>query len=75
LGIDEDYLFICDGNGGLRMYSINVPTSPTLLQVVDIEESFDVITANGLLIVVTADGYHLFDYSSGTLNEVGAIKK
>ena len=75
LGIDEDYLFICDGNGGLRMYSINVPTSPTLLQVVDIEESFDVITANGLLIVVTADGYHLFDYSSGNLNEVGAIKK
>ena len=75
LGIDGDYLFICDGDGGLRMYSITAPTAPALMQVVDIEESFDVITANGLLIVVTADGYHLFDYSSGTLNEVGAIKK
>lgn len=75
LGIDGDYLFICDGDGGLRMYSIADQTEPALMQVVDIEESFDVITASGLLIVVTADGYHLFDYSSGTLNEVGAIKK
>jgi hypothetical protein len=75
LGIDEDYLFICDGDAGLKMFELTSPTSTNLIQTVNIEKPLDVITADGLLIVVAENGYHLFDYTSGELVEVGAITK
>lgn len=75
LGIDGNYLFVCDGDAGLKMFNLSTPTTADLIQQVSIADPLDVITADGLLIVVAENGYHLFDYSTGELVEVGTITK
>lgn len=67
LGIDNNYLFICDGDDGLKMYDVTDPLNILLLQTISIEGLNDVIPINGLLIVTGQYGIYQYDYSSGSL--------
>jgi hypothetical protein len=64
LAKDGNYLFICDGKSGLKLFDASVPTSPKLVKTVSGIETFDVIAFGGLAIVVAKDGLYQFSYST-----------
>ncbi|MBC8047934.1 MAG: hypothetical protein H7Y00_14145 [Fimbriimonadaceae bacterium] len=75
LGIDNEYLFICDKIAGLKMYDVSDPLDMQLLQTVNIQTPIDVIPVNGLLIVITENAFYQYDYSSGGLVELSWMGK
>ena len=66
LSKDGDNLFICDGKAGLKIYNASDPSSIKLLDKFDNLETFEVITMNGLAIVVAKDGLYQYDYSNNS---------
>jgi hypothetical protein len=65
LGIDQNTLFICDGDDGLKVYdseNINAITSNQLAHYSGIN-AFDVIPMNDVLVMIGADGLFQYDYS------------
>lgn len=65
LGIDNNILFICDGNDGLKMFDatdIGKIDQNLLAQYKDIN-ALDVIPFNNILMMIGEDGIFQFDYS------------
>lgn len=77
LGVDGDYLFICDGIAGLKVYkNARLPEGLELQQQISGLEPRDVIPFGGLMIVVAKDGLYQYDYSqiaSGTITQLSKI--
>ncbi|MDR3095243.1 MAG: hypothetical protein LBU62_11485 [Bacteroidales bacterium] len=87
LGADGDLLFVCDK--GLKIFDISHPEQKeTIKQIGDLADvdgaeyiraAYDVIPANGLLMMVANEGLFLFDYSnfsvSKNLTFLGKIEK
>jgi hypothetical protein len=65
LGIDDNTLFICDGDDGLKVYdaSEHMMISERLLAHYGDINAFDVIPYNNVLIMIGADGIYQYDYS------------
>lgn len=63
LGIDDDHLFICDGYNGLVVFNLTDPVNPVRLHHFPGFTSYDLITRNGLLIVIAQDQLLQFDYT------------
>jgi hypothetical protein len=65
LGIDNNILFICDGEAGLKVYSATDPMSIHMNQIAHFQDikTYDVIPVNGLLMLIGADGLYQYDYS------------
>jgi hypothetical protein len=65
LGIDGDILFVCDGDAGLKVYNVEDKQSINSHQLAVFPniKTYDVIPVNGLLFMIGADGFHLYDYS------------
>jgi hypothetical protein len=66
LGIDNNTLFICDGDAGLKIFdaeNINQIDQHQLAHYYDIN-AFDVIPFNNLLMMVGSDGIFQYDYSN-----------
>ena len=62
LAKDGNILFICDGNDGLKIYDATDVNSLIMLRHITGMETFDVITLNGLALVVAKDGLYQYDY-------------
>ncbi len=62
LGVDDDRLFVTEGNGGIKIFDIS--ETPNLLQIEEINEfnGFDVIPNNGILLVIGNDGLYQYEY-------------
>ncbi len=66
LGIDNNTLFICDGDAGLKVFDVSDPLTITqhlIAQYTDIQ-TYDVIPIDGLLIMIGDDGLYQYDYSN-----------
>jgi hypothetical protein len=64
LSKDGNTLFICDGTDGLKVYNAaNVSNIQLIKQINDIE-TFDVITLDGIALVVAKDGLYQYDYTN-----------
>lgn len=63
LSKDDNLLFVCDDMDGLKIYNAEKPNDLQLLKTFNGLETYDVIAANGLAIVVAKDGLYQFDYS------------
>lgn len=66
LGIDNNTLFICDGDAGLKVYDVSDPMNINkhlLAQYPDIL-TYDVIPIKGLLIMIGDDGLYQYDYAN-----------
>jgi hypothetical protein len=65
LGIDNNVLFICDGDAGLKVYNASDPMTIHLNQIAHFQDikTYDVIPLNGLLMMIGADGLYQYDYS------------
>ncbi|MFY9151332.1 MAG: hypothetical protein WAO52_04895 [Prolixibacteraceae bacterium] len=66
LGIDDDLLFICDGDAGLKIYNAADPLTITDHPVASFSaiNAYDVIPLNNYLFMVGEDGFMLYDYSN-----------
>ncbi len=80
LGIDNNTLFICDGEDGLKAYNAEDPLKidQNLLAHYDNIHAFDVIPLGETLLLIGEDGFHQYDYSDPTnikwLSTIGVEK-
>jgi len=73
LSKDGDYLFICDGKAGLKIYNTSNVQDLKLLTVINTINPFDVICQAGNAIVVADEGIYQYDYTN--INSVKLISK
>lgn len=66
VGLDGDHLFICESQNGLKILDVADPFNIEQLEHFPDFRAFDVIPANGLLLVVGPELLHQFDYSDIT---------
>lgn len=66
LGIDDDLLFVCDGNAGLKMYDVTdkLAINDNLLAHHPFMDALDVIPYNNVLMMIGEDGLFQYDYSN-----------
>jgi hypothetical protein len=65
LGIDDNILFVCDGDAGLKVYDATDPLlidQKKIAQYGDIN-AWDVIPAGDVLIMIGTDGLYQYDYA------------
>ncbi|MEJ5265950.1 MAG: hypothetical protein WHT29_11600 [Bacteroidales bacterium] len=65
LGIDNNILFICDGEAGLKIYDATdkLKLNEHLIAQYPDKQAFDVIPINGVLIMTGDSGIYQYDYS------------
>ena len=73
LSKDGNYLFICDGKAGLKVYDAADVLNLKLIKVINNINPFDVIVENGLAIVVANEGIFQYDYSN--INNIKFLSK
>jgi hypothetical protein len=66
LGIDDQTLFICDGDAGLKIYDVEDKLNIDDHQIARFANinTFDVIPLSGYLFMIGDDGFHQYDYSN-----------
>lgn len=76
LGIDDDLLFICDGDAGLKIYNAADPMAITQNPVASFPSinAYDVIPMNNYLFMIGEKGFLLYDYSNiQNIKQIGFI--
>ncbi len=76
LGIDDDLLFICDGDAGLKIYNAADPLDITqhLIASFPSINAYDVIPINNYLFMIGDKGFMLYDYSNiQNIKQIGFI--
>lgn len=76
LGIDNNTLFICDGEDGLKIYDATDPNDimNNMLSHFQNINTFDVIPFNNVLMMIGTDGLYQYDYSDVTnIQELSVI--
>jgi hypothetical protein len=66
LGIDDQTLFICDGEAGLKIYDVEDKLSIVDHQIARFPgiKTYDVIPFDGYLFMIGDDGFYQYDYSN-----------
>lgn len=76
LGIDDELLFICDGDAGLKIYNTSDPLSITnnMIASFPLINAYDVIPMNNYLFMIGEKGFMLYDYSNvQNIKQIGFI--
>lgn len=63
LGIDENTLFLCDGEDGLKVYDVEDSNDIDELEHYKNIDTYDVIPLEDYLFMIGSDGFRLYDYS------------
>lgn len=64
LGVDNDKLFVCDGESGLKVYTdANYPDNLSLVKHFSDIHAYDVIPLGNILMLIGEDGFYQYDYS------------
>jgi hypothetical protein len=65
LGIDDDILFVCDGDAGLKVFNVNDKSQIANQMIASFPNinTYDVIPVNGYLFMIGDDGFYQYDYS------------
>lgn len=76
LGIDNDLLFVCDGNAGLKVFDVTfTPNQIQLLHEFRDIKARDVIPFNGLLLLIAEEGFYQYEYKpSGEMELLSLIE-
>jgi hypothetical protein len=65
LATNQSALYVCDGTGGLRIYSKNIVTSPALANTINNGETYyDAIVEGNILVCYIKGGLNFFNISS-----------
>ncbi len=76
LGIDDDLLFICDGDAGLKIYNAADPLTISQNQIAAFPSinAYDVIPMNNYLFMIGEKGFLLYDYTNiQNIKQIGII--
>jgi hypothetical protein len=75
LGKDDDLLFICDGNAGLKIYDASDPMTITnhLIYTYPEINAYDVIPIGNVLVMIGDDG--LYQYSYSDIQHIALLSK
>lgn len=76
LGIDDEILFVCDGDAGLKVYNASDKQNITSNQISAFPgiNAYDVIPVNGYLFMIGDDGFYFYDYSDlQNIHQLGFI--
>jgi hypothetical protein len=57
------YLFICDGDAGVRIFDASIVTALQQVKTIALKGTYDVITYEGRALIVAKDGLYQFDIS------------
>ncbi len=73
LGIDDEILFVCDGDAGLKVYDVadKLHIDDHMLARFSNINTYDVIPVNGYLFMIGDDGFYQYDYSD--LNDIRQV--
>jgi hypothetical protein len=63
LGVDNNLLFICEGDNGLKIFDVSNPFNAVLVKNYRDVNAFDVIPNEGILILTGQEGIVQYDYS------------
>lgn len=76
LGVDNNLLFVCDGNAGLKVFDITfTPDKIQLLHEFKDIKAKDVIPFNGLLMLIAEEGFYQYKYKpSGEMELLSLIE-
>lgn len=76
LGIDNNLLFVCDGNAGLKVFDVTfTPDQIQLLHQFKDIKAKDVIPFNGLLLLIAEEGFYQYQYKiSGEMELLSFIE-
>jgi len=64
LAKDGNLLFVCDGDAGLKIYDAKNDSDIKLVKTIGQKKTFDVITNNGIALVIGGEGLLQYDYSN-----------
>lgn len=76
LGVDDELLFICDGDAGLKIYNCSDPMAIDKNQIAAFPNinAYDVIPLNDYLFMIGDQGFLLYDYSNiQNIKQIGFI--
>jgi hypothetical protein len=74
LGIDDDLLFLCDGDAGLKIYNAADPMAITQIAIFPSINAYDVIPMNNFLFMIGEKGFMLYDYTNiQNIKQIGII--
>lgn len=73
LSKDGNYLFICDGKQGLKVYNASNVMNLQLVKQVSGIDTYEVIAYNNIALVVAGDGLYQYDYSN--INDIRLLSK
>ncbi len=73
LGIQDGILYVCDGNSGLRVYTLKEAYNPVLNRTITGETFYDCIPYGDLLICMIEGGTALYDISD--INHINLLSK
>ncbi|HEX4852502.1 MAG TPA: hypothetical protein VFV08_16920, partial [Puia sp.] len=74
LSKDGKALFICDGKQGLKIYDATNISDLKMIKQINMPETYDIITQNGLALVVTVSGLFQFDYHDlGNIHQLSKL--
>ena len=75
VGLDGDWLFVCEARNGLKVIDVSDPFDLHLKHHFPGYKAFDVIPNNGLLMVVGPDSLYQYDYSNiDLMSELSALE-
>ena len=73
LSKDGTTLFVCDASGGLKVYNASDVDNLKLLKQLNDAVVYDVVSKNGVAIVLAANGLYEYDYKD--LNNIHLVSK
>jgi len=74
LGIDDDLLFLCDGDAGLKIYNAADPMALNQIAIFPSINAYDVIPMNDYLFMIGEKGFMLYDYTNiQNIKQIGII--
>ena len=68
LALDDEHLFVCNGQGGLEIYDFSNPYDLVRVRGIAGINAYDVILHNNILVMIGKDG--LFQYNYENINEL-----
>lgn len=75
LGIKGDFLYICDGDAGLKVFNKKQPLNIEPVQRIEVADTYDVIIRQSLLILVASDGLRQYRIGEdGKLSHLSTLK-
>ena len=73
LGVDGDFLFVCEGNAGLKVFDNSDPLNlKQVTQFFNIN-AYDVIPLNGVLLLIGDDGLFQYRYNNNEMTLISSI--